>query len=70
MSGIDAGLEIYEGQIGQNGPRKIWGRQPLRDLKGYVLLRLTILFKFFKGCLPQILFDLFLNTLSHLALKG
>ena len=23
-------------------------------------------FKFFKGCLPQILFDPFLNTLSHI----
>ena len=26
-------------------------------------------FKFFKGCLPQILFGPFLNTLSHLCLK-
>ena len=31
------------------------------------LPRQTISFKFFKGCLPQILVGLFLNTLPHLS---
>ena len=30
------------------------------------LIKQTILFKFFKGCLPQILLGPFLNTLSHI----
>ena len=40
-------------QIFTNGPSKIFGRQPLRSLKWYGLLKQNI--PFFKGCLPQIL---------------
>ena len=43
----------------KNGPNKICGRQPLKNLKGYP-------FKFFKGFLPQILFGQFLSFLSHI----
>ena len=35
----------------------------------YGLLRKTISLQFFKGCLPQILFGPFLNTLTHISLK-
>ena len=42
----------------KNEPSKICERQPLKDLKES--------FKFFKGCLPQILLGPFLNTLSYL----
>ena len=44
----------------KNGPSKICGRQPLKNLKGYGLLT----FHFFKDCLPQISPEPFLNTLS------
>ena len=37
-------------KVFKNGPSRICGRQPLKNLKGYGLL-----FKIFKGCLPQIL---------------
>ena len=46
-------------QIFKNGPSKTCGRQPLKNLKEYGLLKQS-----FKGCLPQILLDPFLNTLS------
>ena len=50
----------------QNGPSKICERQPLKNLKGLVCVsRPYPFFKFFKGCLPQILLGLFLNTLPH-----
>ena len=42
---------------------KICGRQPLKKLRGYGLLKLTI---FFKGCLPQILLGPILNTWSQM----
>ena len=42
----------------QHGPNKTCGRQPLKT-------KLTISLQIFKGCLPQILFDPFLNTLTH-----
>ena len=45
------------GQSIQNGPKKICGRQPLKNLKEYGLS---------KGCLPQILINTFLNTLSQI----
>ena len=50
-----------------NEPSKICGRQLLKNLKRYGLPRQTISLhlKFFKGCLPQILLDPFLNTLTH-----
>ena len=44
------------------------GRQPLKKLKGYGLLKQTISLQIFKGCLPKILRGPFLNTLSHLQL--
>ena len=47
-------------KVFKNGPSKICGRQPLKNLKGYGLL-------LFKGCIPQILLGLFLNTLSKTA---
>ena len=46
-------------KVFKNGPSKICGRQSLKNLKGYGLL------KFFKGCRPQILLGPFLNSLSH-----
>ena len=45
-------------KVFKNGPCKICGRQPLKKLKGHGLLKQ-------KGCLPQILLDPSLNTLSH-----
>ena len=46
-------------KVFKNGLSKIRRRQPLKILKWYH-------FKFFEGCLPQILFGPFLNTLTHL----
>ena len=42
----------------KGGPSKICGRQPLKNLKWN--------FKFFKGCLPQILLGPLLNILSQM----
>ena len=50
-------------KVFKNGPSKICGRQPLKNLKWYGLL---YHFKFFKGWLPQILLGPFLNSLSHI----
>ena len=41
-------------KVFKNGPSEICGRQILKNLKGYGLLKQTIHFKFFEGCLPQI----------------
>ena len=41
-------------KVFKNGPSKICGRQPLKNLGDMVRLR-----KFFKGCLPQIFFGPF-----------
>ena len=54
----------------KNGPvkfytSKICGRQSLKNLKWYGHLSTPYRFKFFKGCLPQILLGLFLDTLSQ-----
>ena len=48
-----------------------YGRQPLKNLKWYGLPQQTISlhFKFFKGCLPQILLGPFLKTLIHLIFR-
>ena len=52
------------GIIFKNEPSKIWARQSLNNMKWYGLLRQTKpLQLFFKGCLLQILFGPFLNTL-------
>ena len=62
-------LYIWD-KVFKNGLGKICGRQPLKNLKEYDLLKQTIQpFKFFKGCLPQTLLDPFLNTLSHILLQ-
>ena len=62
--------------IGINGTKysrvdqvKSCGRQPLKNLKGYDLLKQTISLKFFKGCLPQILLGPLLNTFSQIILR-
>ena len=47
----------------KNGPSKFCRGQPLKNLKGYGLLKQT--FKFFKCYLPKILLGPFLNTLSQ-----
>ena len=52
--GIDMWIKVFK-----KGLIKICGRQPLKYLEG---------FKFFKGCLPQILLGPFLNNLSHVTL--
>ena len=49
-------------KVFKNGPRKICGGQPLKNLKWHGLLKQT----FFKDCLPQILPGSCLNTSSHL----
>ena len=45
------------------GPSKIRGRQPLKNLNEYDLLRQTISLE---GCLPQIFLGPLLNTLTHM----
>ena len=50
-------------KVFKNGPSKICGRQPSKNLKWYGLPNH---FKFFKGSLPQILLGPFLNTLTHI----
>ena len=47
-------------KVFKNGPRKICGRQPL------ICLCRPYPFRFFKGCLPQMLLGPFLNTLSQM----
>ena len=48
-------------------PSKTCGRQPLKNLKGYMV---CYPLKFSKGCLPQILLGPFLNTSSHIGLTN
>ena len=52
---------LWMGQSFKNRSSKIYGRQPLKNLKWHGLPHQTISLQFFKGCLPQILLDLFLN---------
>ena len=49
-------------KVFKSGPSKICGRQPLKKS----VLGRPYPFKFFKGCLPQILLGPLLNTLSQL----
>ena len=49
-------------KILKNGPSKVCGRQPLKNLKRYYCLSTPYPFKFFKGFLPQILLGPLLNT--------
>ena len=53
-------------KVFRNEPSKICGRQPLKYLKGYGLLRQTISLQMFTGCLPQILLGQFFKTLSRI----
>ena len=55
-------------KVFKNGPSKIYGRQPLKNLKGYGLLKPTISLQIFEGCRPQILLGPFLITLFHMPL--
>ena len=55
--------EIWD-KVFKGGQSKFCRRQPLKKLKGYGLSR-PYPFKFFKGCLPQILLSPLLNILSH-----
>ena len=52
----------------QEWTSKIWGRQPLKNLKG---VRPTLgrphPFKLFKGCVPRTLLGPFLNSLSYIS---
>ena len=54
------------GQSIQEWSSKICGRQPLKKLKGYGLLRRLYPFKLFKDCFPQILLGPFLNILFQI----
>ena len=59
--------KIIWGKVFKSGPSKICGRQPFKKFeKGIVCLGRPYPFKFFKGCLPQILFGSLLSTLSYL----
>ena len=49
-------------KVFKNGPIKICGRLPLKNLKDMV----CYLFKFSKGCLPKMLLGPFLYTLSQM----
>ena len=54
-------------KVFKNGPSKICGMQPLKMLKWYGLLKriISLHFKLFKACIPQILLGQFLNNLSQ-----
>ena len=55
-------------KVFKSGPSKIYGRQPLKNLKGYmVCLSKLHPFKFVKGCVPQILLGPLLNTWTHIS---
>ena len=58
------------GKVLKNGRSKICGKQPLKYLKGYGLLKQNYSLKFFESSLPQIFLGPFLKTLSHLQLPG
>ena len=58
FSQSDDGKFIIWVKVFKIGPSKICGRQPFKNLKSH--------FKFFKGCLPQIVPGPFLNTLTHM----
>ena len=53
-------------KVFKNGPSKICGGQVLKNLKWYGLLGRPYDYKSFKGCLPQIWRDPFLNNLSQM----
>ena len=49
----------------KNGLSKICGRQALKNLKGYGLVKQAISLQIL-GCLPQFLLGPFLNNLSYI----
>ena len=55
-------------KVFKNGPSKICGRQPLKNLKRYDLPKQTMSLQSFKGCLPQILLGPFLAHSSSVVL--
>ena len=62
-------LTVIWDKVFKNGPSKIYGKQPLKNLKRYGHLSRPYHFKIFKGCLPQITRGPLLNTLSHMVMK-
>ena len=52
-------------KVFKNGTSNFCGRQPLKIWRDMVCLNTPYPIKFFKGCLPQVLLGLSLNTLSH-----
>ena len=70
-SGICSSGSFYRNisdKVFKNGPTKICGRQPLKNLKWYDLLKQTYHFQFFKGYRTQISLGPFLNTFTNLLL--
>ena len=61
-------IEAHTRQGIKNGPSKTCRRQPLRSLIDMVCLGRPGDFKFFKGCLPQILLGQFFNALTRMLL--
>ena len=57
------------GQSIQEWTSKISERQPLKNLKGYGVLKRPYSFKFFEDCLSEILLGPFLNTLFDIGPK-
>ena len=53
-------------KVFKRGPSKICGRQPLKILRRYGLLKHTISLQIFKGCLPQIVIGPLLIILSQM----
>ena len=53
-------------KVFKNGPNNICGEQPLKTWSEMVFLSRPYHFKFFTGCLPQILLGPFMNTLTQL----
>ena len=62
----NARFEMKWVKVFKDGPSKICGRPPLKSLKRYGL---PYPFKYFKGCVPQILLIPFLNVFTHIKLK-
>ena len=60
---LSIGMKKWD-KVFKNGPNKIFGRQPLKKLKGLWSAEAEKN----KGCLPQILLGPFLNTFSQMFL--
>ena len=56
-------MKEFKNKVFKNGPSKICGRQPFKKFEEvWSALGRPHPFKYFKGCLPQILLGPFLNT--------